>query len=69
LQELRANSTQNLTRPGFGPAAEPPRQHPRLAGGTPADILSRRYRGANVAAVAPRRGNTWALAAQVSVKR
>jgi len=31
------------TRPGFGPAAEPPRSINNVAGGTPADILPRRY--------------------------
>src|SRR5215212_11080751 len=29
------NSSQKLTRPGFGPAAEPPRQLTRTGGGTP----------------------------------
>jgi hypothetical protein len=54
------NSTQNLTRPGAGPPAEPASQHTRLGGGTPPDILSRRCsrreRGRRRAASASARG-------------
>jgi hypothetical protein len=50
-----SNSSQNLMRPGFGPAAEPPRQHTRLRGGMPPDILSLRFQRSERAGVTPRR--------------
>ena len=49
------------------PGAEAPRQHTRMRGGTPPDILSLRFQRSERAGVAPRRHYTWALAAQVSV--
>ena len=41
---MRANSAQKLTRPGAGPAAEPPGQLTSVAGGMPpASMLARRF--------------------------
>ena len=38
------NSAQKLTRPGAGPAAEPPRQLTSVAGGMPpASLIARRF--------------------------
>jgi hypothetical protein len=62
------NSGQKLSRPGAGPPAEPARQHTRMRGGTPPDILSRRFRGANVQASRRVGFGTWALAVQLRPK-
>ena len=49
------NSNQKLTRPGAGPPAEPARQHTRMRGGMPPDILSLRFQRSERAGVTPRR--------------
>ena len=41
-QRVRPNNALQPTRPGFGPPPTPPLSTSKVAGGTPADILSRR---------------------------